>query len=292
LRILVTSSCNYNCIFCHREGIFWNTRDVFSADDYGFIADVASKLGVKYYKLTGGEPLVRRDIHEIVASIKPYSSEVSLVTNGSLLSLKAGVLAEAGLDRVNVSLHSLNPEVYRYITGGSILLKRVLEGIDRALDYGIKVKLNYLVMKSNIGEFTKIISYAESRGLSINVIELIPLGVPPGVYEKEHVGVGEIIKYLEEKAVKKYFRELHNRPVYILDSGVKVEVVVGYGNYLFCSKCSRIRLTPDGYLKPCLYVEQPRISIVEQVKTRNREELIKAFREIVLLRKPFFKPPG
>jgi len=75
--------------------------------------------------------------------------------------------------------------------------------------------------------------------------------------------------------------------VYILDSGVKVEVVVGYGNYLFCSKCSRIRLTPDGYLRPCLYVEQPRISIVEQVKTRNREELIKALVEIVLLRKPF-----
>jgi cyclic pyranopterin phosphate synthase len=265
---------------------------VFTPEDYGFISRVARGLGIKYYKLTGGEPLVRRDIGSIVHSIKKYAEEVSLVTNGSLLLYKARELADAGLDRVNVSLHSVNPEVYRYITGGAILLERVIEGIDKALEYGIRVKLNYLALRSNIDEFQKILEFAETRGLDLNVIELIPLGVPVEVYRREHVSIDQIINYLEKKAVGKYYRELQNRPVYILDSGIRVEVVVGYGNYFFCAKCTRIRLTPDGYLKPCLYVENPKVGIVDVVKSRNGGGLIKAFREVTMLRKPYFQPQG
>ena len=292
LRVLITSRCNYKCIYCHREGIFTSADEVFSSEDYGFVAKVARKLGVKYYKISGGEPLVREDVHHIVKYIKEHAEEVSLVTNGSLLAVKARELAEAGLDRVNVSLHSLKPEVYRYITGGSTLLKQVLDGIDRALDYGIRVKINYLVLKSNIEEFKDILKFAESKGVDINVIELIPLGVPREVYTEEHTPVSSIIKHLESVAIKKYYRELHNRPVYVLSSGIKVEVVIGYGNFLFCSKCSRLRLTPDGYLKPCLYVESPRVNIVRLVKERDEEGLVRAFKEITSLRKPYFTRQG
>jgi cyclic pyranopterin phosphate synthase len=292
LRVLVTSKCNYKCIFCHSEGVFYTPVDVFDASDYEFIARIASKLGIKYYKLTGGEPLIREDISDIVKSIKPHAVEVSLVTNGSLLLEKAKSLAEAGLDRLNVSLHSLNEETYKYITGGSRLLSRVKLGIDEALKYGLKIKLNYLVMRSNLDEFKKIIEFAESKGLNVNVIELIPLGVPSSVYKDEHVQITPITKYLEERSTHKYYRELQHRPVYVLNSGIKIEVVMGYGNYLFCSKCSRIRLTPDGYLKPCLYVEEPRVSIIDAVKNRSEEKLIKAFREVTMLRKPYFTPKG
>lgn len=292
LRVLVTSKCNYKCIFCHSEGIFYTPVDVFNADDYEFVAKTASRVGIKYYKLTGGEPLVRGDIADIVKNIKPYAAEVSLVTNGSLLLEKAKILAEAGLDRLNVSLHSLNEKTYEYVTGGSKLLGRVMLGIDEALKYGLKVKLNFLAMKSNIGEFKKVLEFAESRSLNVNVIELIPLGVPRSVYEEEHASVDSIIKYLETRSIHMYYRDLQYRPVYVLDSGIKVEVVVGYENYLFCKKCSRIRLTPDGYLKPCLYVEEPRVDIVNLVKKRDEEKLISALEEITRLRKPYFHSQG
>lgn len=292
LRILVTLRCNYHCIFCHSEGVFGITGEKLSADDYGFIAEIARKLGIRSYKITGGEPLIREDLVDIVKYIKPHADEVSLVTNGSLLLEKVGKLAEAGLDRLNVSLHALNDNVYARITGGSRLLSKVIMAIDEALRYGIRVKLNFLAMRSNIDEFLKILEFAESRGLNVNVIELIPLGVPRDVYAIEHISVSPIVNYLEKKSTSKYYRELHNRPVYVLNSGIRVEVVIGYGNYLFCSKCSRLRLTPDGYLKPCLYIESPRISIVEAVKLRDETRLVSAFKEITILRKPFFVIDG
>lgn len=288
LRVLVTSRCNYKCIYCHSEGVFYKPIEVFNSDDYGFIAKTARRLGIRFYKISGGEPLIRHDIVDIVKSIRPYADEISLVTNGSLLLENVVGLAEAGLDRVNVSLHSLSEQVYSHITGGSRLLWRVINGIREALDHGIRVKLNFLVLKSNIGEFLKILEFAELNGLDINVIELIPLGVPREIYESEHVSLGNLIEYLEKNHVSKYHRELQSRPIYVLGSGIRVEVVIGYGNYLFCDKCSRIRLTPDGYLKPCLYVEYPRLDVVDVVKSRDEEGLLNALRELVSLRKPYF----
>lgn len=288
LRILVTMQCNYKCIFCHNEGVFRASREELNPLDYSFVARVASKLGIKNFKLTGGEPLLRDDIVEIVKNIRPFAREISLVTNGSLLLERARSLAEAGLDRVNVSLHSLRAEMYRYITGGSKLIATVIRGIDEAIECGLKVKLNFLVMKSNIHELPSILAFAESRGLSVNLIELIPLGVPEAVYRAEHTELTDVINYLEGVSKSKYYRELHNRPVYVLSSGIKVEVVIGYNNYFFCKKCSRVRLTPDACLKPCLYVEGPCVSILDSVKSRDEESLIRAFQEVTALRKPYF----
>ena len=290
LRISVTYKCNYKCIFCHSEGLLTpiSKVDVFTAEDYGFIARVLSRYGVKYYKLTGGEPLLRSDIGDIVAAIKPYAEEVSLVTNGSLLLEKAKILAEAGTDRINVSLHALRRETYEYITGGSGLLDRVIKGIDEALNYGLRVKLNYLLMKSNLEDLPRILEFAEARGLNVSIIELVPLGVPPEVYAREHYPASPIVEYLEKISASKYIREFQNRPVYVLKSGIKVEVVIGYGNRYLCSACTRMRLTPDGCFKTCLYVEKPSVCITEAVKKRNEEELVRLFRDAVLMRKPFF----
>ncbi|MEM4487542.1 MAG: GTP 3',8-cyclase MoaA [Desulfurococcaceae archaeon] len=288
LRVLVTLRCNYKCIFCHSEGVFHTSREELNPLDYGFIARTACKLGVRNYKLTGGEPLLREDIAEIVRSIRPFAKEISLVTNGSLLAQRIGDLARAGLDRINVSLHSLKAEKYSYITGGSKMLDAVTAGIDQAIKYGLKVKINFLAMRSNVDEFQEILAFAEHRGLNVNLIELIPLGVPEATYSAEHSGLGNIVDYLERASASKRYRELHNRPVYLLNSGIEVEVVVGYNNYFFCEKCSRLRLTPDACLKPCLYVEDPCVSILEPVKSRDEEKLIHAFRKVTALRRPYF----
>lgn len=293
LRISVTNRCNYRCIFCHFEGIqrVNSVAEALTAEDYGFIAYVLKKYGVKFYKLTGGEPLVRDDICEIVSNIKNHAEEVSLVTNGSLLLEKAGPLAESGLDRLNVSLHSLRSEVYEYITGGSKLLGRVLDGVNKALDHGIKVKINFLLMRSNIDDLPHVLDYAESKGLDVNVIELVPLGVPAEVYSREHIHTSTVLSLIERRSIKTEVRKFQNRPVYVLRSGIRVEVVIGYGNRFLCAACTRIRLTSDGNLRTCLYLEKPTFNIVEAVKRRDEETLTKLFREAVLARRPFFQGP-
>lgn len=292
LRILVTLRCNYRCIFCHNEGVLGQPEEKFGPEDYGFLAEVASKIGIRSYKISGGEPLLRVDIIDVIREIKQYAQEVSLVTNGSLLYDFAEKLARAGLDRANVSLHALSEGLYRYITGATIPISKVISGIDEILQYGVKVKLNFLAMKSNLGEFFKLLEFAETRGLDINLIELIPLGVPAEIYEREHASLEPILNFLEENSVAKYYRELQYRPVYVLNSDIRVEVVAGYGNYLLCKKCSRLRLTPDGRLKPCLYVENLHVNIVEAVKMRDEAGLLEAFRRVTALRRPYFELGG
>lgn len=292
LRILVTLRCNYRCVFCHNEGVFEQLKEKLSPEDYGFLAEVASKMGIKFYKISGGEPLLRADIIDVIREIKQYAQEVSLVTNGSLLYGLAEKLARAGLDRANISLHALNEGLYRYITGVTTSISKIISGIDEVLQYGVKVKLNFLAMKSNLSEFFKLLEFAETRGLDINLIELIPLGVPAEIYEREHASLEPILNFLEENSVAKYYRELQHRPVYVLNSNIRVEVVMGYGNYLLCKKCSRLRLTPDGRLKPCLYVENLYVNIAEAVKARDEVGLLEAFHKVTALRRPYFEFGG
>jgi len=291
LRLIVTNRCNYHCIFCHKEGLVSavNSEERLGPSDYGFLARVLRSVGVKYYKLTGGEPLLRRDVHEIIREIRPHAEEVSVTTNGSLLRDKAKLLAESSVDRLNVSLYSMREDVYKYLTGGAGSLYSVLEGLKVALDYGIKVKLNFLVMKSNAGEILEVLRLAEKYGLDVNVIELIPLGVPINVYTREHVELNSIIKLLEKMAVKKVIRDFQNRSVYVLPSGIRVEVISGYGNPLMCSACTRLRLTPEGFIKTCLYVDKPYVDLYEAITTRNEAGVLEGFMRAISLREPYFK---
>jgi len=291
-RLIVTNRCNYHCIFCHREGledVLPYTSEKLKPGDYGFLAKVARNFGVKYYKLTGGEPLLRDDVHEIVREIKPYAEEVSIVTNGSLLRDKARLLADSGVDRVNISLHSLRDDVYRYITGGVGRVSDILDGLKTSLDYGIRVKLNVLVMRSNVDEVSDIIKLAESYGVDVNIIELIPLGTPPDTYKREHAALDPVLEFLEEIATSKITREFQNRPVYVLPSGIRVEVVAGYGNSLMCSACTRLRLTPEGCIKTCLYVSKPCVDIYEAITSRSEVGVIEGLKRAISLRKPYFK---
>lgn len=292
LRLIVTNRCNYQCIFCHREGlepVTTTSEEKLKPGDYGFLAKVASKIGIKYYKLTGGEPLLRDDIHEIVYEIKPYTEEVSLVTNGFLLSRRAELLAESGVDRINVSLHSLREDTYRYITGGISGLREVLRGLEFSVNYGIKVKLNFLVMKSNVSEVPEVLRFAEKHGFDVNIIELIPLECPVEVYKREHVALDPVIRLLERIAVSKATKSFQNRITYTLPSGVRVEVVTGYGNPLMCTACKRLRLTPEGCIKTCLYVNKPCIDLYEAIATRNEKAVLEGFEKAIKLREPYFK---
>ncbi len=289
MRISVTLRCNHSCIFCHMEGIpiSQSSLNELSPKEYGLIVKAASDLGIRYYKLTGGEPLIRNDIIDIVKVMRPYASSISLTTNGSLLSKYAEELKEASIDYINVSLHSLRPEVFKFITKGDLNL--VLKGIKDALNVGIKLKLDFLVLKFNENEFEDIINYASKYGLDINIIELIPLGITINEWRDMHVGLNSIERYLERIAVKKYIKEFQNRPTYVLPTGIKVTIVKGYANPDLCMRCTRIRLTPDGKLKLCIYRNDLYIDLKPALRMGDigkiKELIIKANK----LREPFFK---
>jgi len=289
-RLVVTMRCNYSCIFCHREGITSSPRnELMDPSDYGFLAEVSVKLGVKDYKLTGGEPLIRDDIGEIVAEIRKAGGRVTMTSNGSLLVNRAKALAEGGLERINVSLHSLRESTYAYLTGGSRSLRRVIEGIKMAEEYGIKVKLDFVLMNSNADELRSIVQFASSIGADVNVIELIPLGTPPAVYSKEHFPLNGLEGLLGDLVEKVEVKAFQNRPSYKLSTGIEVTFVKGYGNPSLCEGCTRLRVTPDAKFKTCLFVEDPYVDFLEPLKRRDGEALAAALRRAVELRKPFFR---
>ena len=286
-RVSVTQRCNHACIFCHREGIFKFEEEALDPEDYGFLAKISKTLGISKYKLTGGEPLVREDISNIVRELRPYSSEISLSTNGSLLKDKARFLAEAGLDRLNLSLHSFKDNVFAYIARAP--LKPVMEGLMEALDVGIKVKINFVVMKSNMREISELLDFASRMNISVNLIELIPLGTPQHVYTREYVSLNDVENLVELRAIKKYYRDFQNRPTYVLDSGVEVTLIRGYGNPYLCSGCTRLRLTPSGKIKTCIFREDTFVDIKKAIKNRDSSALEEALKKATLLREPYFK---
>ncbi len=291
LRVSVTLRCNHACIFCHREGIPASlVSKELSAGDLGFVAEVASTLGITAFKITGGEPLVREDIVDIISEVSQHVKEVSLVTNASRLKGLAPKLAEAGLSRVNISLHSLKEDVFRRVTGGGDL-SNVLHGIKAAVDAGLKVKLNYLILSLNINEFRNIIEYASSIGANLNIIELIPLGTPPKTYKELHAALDPVEKYLREHAVKAWLTNFQNRPTYLLPTGIKVYVIKGYGNPQLCAKCTRLRMTPDGKIQTCIYRPDQTINARDAILNRDTEALKKAFKQATRLREPYFKEP-
>ncbi|HIP74744.1 MAG TPA: GTP 3',8-cyclase MoaA, partial [Thermococcus paralvinellae] len=171
LRISVTDECNLNCFYCHREGQKKGEKEM-TPEEIERIVRIASLLGIKKVKLTGGEPTIRRDIVEIVRRIRPYVVDLSLTTNGTVMYRLAEELKEAGLDRVNISLDTLDREKYKKITGFDVL-PRVLKGIEKSVELFKLVKLNMVVMKDlNHMEIHNMINYAARIGAVLQLIEI------------------------------------------------------------------------------------------------------------------------
>ncbi|MEM4852209.1 MAG: GTP 3',8-cyclase MoaA [Thermofilum sp.] len=296
LRVTVTHDCNYSCLFCHREGEPLGGTFTFKPEHFRLMVQAAYSLGVKQVKLTGGEPLLRRDIVEIaeeLSSLGKKDLEVSITTNGFLLVENASRLSEAGVSRVNVSLHSLERNTYKLLTGRDSLSK-ALAGVDAAIDAGLGVKLNFVLTWLNAREVPRLLDFASSKGVNVNLIELIPLGGGHYGFSELYMPVEMVLPHLEKRSVSSGRRELHNRPVYVLDTGVKVEVIANYLNPSFCLGCSRVRFTHDGKLKVCLYRDNPAISVRDVLLSKlpedeKLEKLEEALIEANSLREPYFR---
>ncbi|ADY00642.1 putative molybdenum cofactor biosynthesis protein A [Vulcanisaeta moutnovskia 768-28] len=289
LRIVVNSVCNYRCIFCHFEGQGKFLSRELSAEDIGFVTSVAKDLGVDDFKITGGEPLLRKDIVKVVDEISRIGpKDLSLTTNGYFLDIYAEDLLSHGLRRLNISLHSLDRRKYSFITGVDALNK-VLENIDYVSKLGFRqIKLNVVALRGlNTNEIPMMIRFAAKYGFVLQLIELMPMGEGFPVFARYYDDLSDIINWLNKHGKLLGTRkDLHNRPLYEVD-GVRVEIVKNYNNPTFCAGCTTMRLTSDGKLKTCLYKE-PVVDLWPYIRTRDREGLMKAMIYANSLRKPNF----
>ena len=257
LRVAITRRCNLYCQYCHLEGEEKPTENFvaeMTVDEIVRIVRIAVGLGISKVKLTGGEPLMRKDIVEIIKGIAAISglTDLSMTTNGTMLASLAKELHANGLKRVNISLPTLNGEVYNKLTGGR--LGDVLEGVEAAVEVGLyPVKLDMLILKGvNDDAVPEMVTFAKETGTILQLIELEPINISSAYYSANHKSLDEYEKLLKQKAVKVETRQyMQSRRIYYLPN-VTVEVVHPIENTDFCIRCTRLRVTSDGKLKPCL----------------------------------------
>lgn len=295
LRISVTQRCNLNCPYCHREGEppsdTVSSRGEMTAEEIIRLTKIAVDLGISRVKLTGGEPLLRKDILEIVEGIANLRGlkDLSMTTNGVHLAFLAKDLKQKGLMRVNISLPSLNPKTYHNLMKGE--LREVLNGIKTAVEAGLHpVKLNMLILKDiNDNEVERMIGFAERSGTILQLIELEPLNISQHYYKEHHLDLDTIQKQLKEQAFQiRTRKQMQNRKVYFLPK-TKVEIVKPIENTEFCKRCTRLRITSDGKLKPCLMRNDNLVDILGPLRNgANDKELESLFIEACKRRKPYW----
>jgi cyclic pyranopterin phosphate synthase len=268
LRISVTDRCNLRCVYCLPEaGVQWQPMEnQLSAEEIASIVEAAAQGGVKRVRLTGGEPLVRLDIVEIVARITsiPAIEEVSLTTNAMLLERLAQPLANAGLKRVNVSLDTLDAEKFKRITrGGNI--NRLWRGIAAAEDAGLTpLKLNTVVVNGlNADELPALARLTIKKPWHVRFIELMPVGNAQNwgegfpAHPDRYIPVQEMQARLSSFDLQPVTTPIGNGPARTFRMPGALGTV-GFISPLgehFCQNCNRLRLTADGYLRPCLLLD-------------------------------------
>ncbi|MGC4072538.1 MAG: GTP 3',8-cyclase MoaA [Nibricoccus sp.] len=265
LRISVTDRCNFRCTYCMPAEIFGpghaflKDPQLMSFDELTRILRVFVSLGVEKIRLTGGEPLLRADIPELVRFIKTELGvpDLALTTNGWLLEKYAPALRDAGLDRLNVSLDSLDPEIFGRMNGQGFRPERVIHGIEAAKRAGFPVKLNMVVQRGvNDSEIVPLALWSRERGVTLRFIEYMDAGNHNGWRRDQVVPAKEIVDKLHshwalEPVGPAYRGEVASRYRY-LDGGGEIGLISAVTEP-FCRDCNRARLSADGKLHTCLF---------------------------------------
>jgi cyclic pyranopterin phosphate synthase len=294
LRISITQRCNFRCDYCHKEGegCSRGISEEMTVDEIVRIARIAISLDISRIKLTGGEPLMRKDLCNIVKKIAAISGlkDLSLTTNGSLLAFEAEKLQKCGLKRLNISLPTLNPQKYHKLTNGT--LDNAIEGVKAAVGVGLNpVKLNMVILNGiNVDDVPEMMDFASQTGTILQLIELDPVNVTDDYFGTYHKFLDAYEEMLRQKAIKTVTRRfMHNRHVYHLPC-VTVEVVHPTENGDFCAHCTRLRVTSNGMLKTCLMRNDNLIDVLTPLRDGAKDEELKAlFMHANQMRKPYNK---
>jgi len=269
LRLSITDRCNFRCVYCMpkevfgREYSFLERRELLTLEELARVADIFASLGVRTVRLTGGEPLVRRNVEhlvELLAAIERPDGgrlELALTTNGSLLAQKADALAAAGLSRVTVSLDSLDDTAFRAMNDVDFPVQRVLEGIDAAAAAGLPVKVNAVVKRgANDGDVVALAEHFRDSGHVLRFIEYMDVGSTNGWRLEDVVSAEEIVRTISQRwplepVAAERPDATASRWRYV-DGAGEIGVVASV-TQPFCGGCSRARLSAEGRLYTCLF---------------------------------------
>ena len=296
LRIQVNTVCNFGCFFCHMEGTGVHS-ETMTPDEIERIVITAKKWGVNKIKFTGGEPTLRPDILEIIRRTRKHiSGNISMTTNGIMLKRMSKELKEAGLDRVNISLHSIERERFQFITGTDAI-DQVMEGIREARKAGFHpIKINFVVLKDvNEHQIPLMMDLSARENFILQLIEFETTREMEHSEEfmKYHVRLEPIEDKVKKMAERVELNELHRRPRYHvpLDAGeAVVEFVKPMRNSEFCNNCTRLRVTSTGFLKPCLMRGDNYDNILSHIRKGEGDNVLdEVFLKSVNRREPYWK---
>ncbi len=266
MRVSLTDRCNLRCAYCMPpEGLEWLPKpEVLTGDEVTRLVRIGVELlGIREVRFTGGEPLLRRDLAEIVsrtAALTPRP-EISLTTNGIGLARTAAALREAGLDRVNVSLDTLRPEVFRKLALRD-RLPDVLDGLEAAAAAGLgPVKVNAVLMRAiNDDEAAPLLGYCLKRGYELRFIEQMPLDAQHGWKRADMVTADEIFQWLSQSydlsPDAERIRGAAPAETFLVDGGPARVGIIASVTRPFCGSCDRVRLTADGQVRNCLFARE------------------------------------
>ena len=290
LRISVTDRCNLRCRYCMPEGVQdVGMKNILTFEEIWEIVKTGVSLGITHIRITGGEPLVRKGCSDLILGIRkiPGVETITMTTNGVLLEPYAKQLKEAGVDGVNISLDTLDPEEFCQITGKREL-PAVLAGIRAAKDAGLPVKLNAVNRKEL--EPVPLVRYAQNENLPLRFIEMMPVG-----YGKQYVGrSNEELREMLEKTFGTAEKLVDSEELSRMGSGPAVyyrfsdlKVPVGFISAIhgkFCDTCNRIRLTAEGYLKLCLCYDKG--ADLRRALREGEKENLRTIMEETIFQKP------
>jgi GTP 3',8-cyclase len=264
LRISVTDRCNFRCVYCMpkevygRDYQFLERRELLTFEEIARLARIFAAHGVEKVRITGGEPLVRREVERLIAMLARIPGlDLTLTTNGALLASKAEALAAAGLRRVTVSLDSLDDDVFRAMNDVDFPLERVLDGIDAASAAGLPVKINMVVKRGvNDADVLAMAEHFRGGGHILRFIEYMDVGHTNGWRLDDVVPAREIVDRIDavfplEPLEANYRGEVARRWRY-LDGAGEIGVIASV-TQPFCGDCSRARLSAEGKLYTCLF---------------------------------------
>ena len=288
LRIAVTDRCNLRCQYCMpEEGVkTLEHTDILSYEEIVAVVQAMAELGVRKIRLTGGEPLVRRDLENLIGmiSVIPGIEDIAMTTNAMYLEDRIDGLKEAGLNRVNISLDSLKPDRFRELTRGGDL-EKVLRGINAAIVKGLQpVKVNAVVIKGfNDDEMIDFIRWTVDTPIQMRFIEYMPIG-DSLVWKDGYQPLDHVRELAESIApVIDVVGERGNGPanVFKLAGAAGSVGVIHPVSQHFCSSCNRLRLTADGKLKPCLFW-QKEVDIRPYIS--DKQKMISVFKDVLNLK--------
>ena len=285
MRLSVTDRCNLRCKYCMPpEGIKKvDMSMILQNEEIEAVCEAAIGLGINKFKITGGEPLVRYNVADLVRRIKglPGTEQVTMTTNGQEMARYIDDLCDAGIDAFNISLDTLRKDRYTEITRLGDLQK-TLDAIDMSIERGIRTKLNCLVQRAfNEDEIIDLAEFAMGKGMDVRFIELMPIGIADA--EKGYSSMETMARLKEAYPELEEDEEKHgNGPaVYYKVPGKKGAIgIISSVHGKFCESCNRLRLTSMGYIKPCLCYDET--VFIRPYVTEGKEALTAALRDAIL----------